>query len=206
MKNTHNDKNEGAESSASDKKKAVSDVSYMFNESSQVIRRKGNDDEVLATLQADGRLEYESEDTRKFHPQVERYLTDEAIQFDPETVTTKPSSDRTKPQNDADIAKENTKEYNAKIPKSPKKTPHQGDKTPAYVEWLKKYKPKTYAQRYGIIGEGEVTHYHKGKDPETGRPTVRAETSTAMLSTRKTHLTQKREAANDEGGDSAENN
>ena len=34
------------------------------------------------------------------------------------------------------------------IPFPPEKDPVQGDKTPAYVEWLKQYHPEQYQQKF----------------------------------------------------------
>lgn len=46
-----------------------------------------------------------------------------------------------------------------KTPPRPKKTKHEGDKTPAVVEWYLKYFPNEFETRYGVIGRysGPVT-------------------------------------------------
>lgn len=38
------------------------------------------------------------------------------------------------------------------IPPRPKKTKHDGDKTPAVVQWYYDYKPNEFATRYGVLG------------------------------------------------------
>ncbi len=35
-----------------------------------------------------------------------------------------------------------------KIPEAPAKDPAMGEKTPKYVEWLKKYHPKDFAKKF----------------------------------------------------------
>lgn len=47
-------------------------------------------------------------------------------------------------QDDIDFARQNG------IEPPPKKNPRFGDKTPAYVSWLKTHRPRKYAERYGI--------------------------------------------------------
>lgn len=39
---------------------------------------------------------------------------------------------------------------NEGVPMPPKKNPRFGDKTPAYVNWLKEFRPDLYMERYGI--------------------------------------------------------
>jgi hypothetical protein len=188
----------GAAKPAAAKKHVKSDVSYSLNEQNQVVRTKGTDETVLATFGEAGALHYESAATRKFHPQVLKFIEDEKIPFNPDAVTVTDDD----VQGTESIDDEHTPEFNAGIPKPPKKTIESGDKTPAYVDWLQKYKPKTYAQKYGIVGEGQVTKYKDGFDPNTGRPIKVAKTEDATLSRRKTHRTEKLEAADDQGDDS----
>lgn len=183
------------------KKKVQSDVVYSIDDDSREISRKKGDSApvVLATLTPAGGIHYVSAETRKMHPQVVRFLTDEKIEFNPDGVTVDDSELESK---DTDIDDEHTEEYNASIPSPPKKTIESGDKTPAYVDWLRKHKPKTYAQKYGIVGEGQVTKYLPAQD-ERGRPTLKAVTSEAILARRKTHRTEKLEAG-DPADDSGE--
>jgi hypothetical protein len=82
------------------------------------------------------------------------------------------------------------------IPPCPKKLMQFGDKTPAVVEWYKRYKPAEYRARYGIVGEGEVTKYVKRANPETGKMESVPEQVQATLAHRKIHTTEKVEAGN----------
>lgn len=78
----------------------------------------------------------------------------------------------------------------------PKKNPRFGDKTPAYVSWLREYRPKKYAEKFGIErkdqkvpiydSSGEIVRYEK---MDVGR--------------RKTHSSEKieRDASLDESMD-----
>ena len=43
-----------------------------------------------------------------------------------------------------------------KVPPPPKKNPQFGDKTPNYVEWLRKHRPEKYREKYGFKRRGEV--------------------------------------------------
>jgi hypothetical protein len=81
------------------------------------------------------------------------------------------------------------------IPPAPAQTIRDGDKTPAFVEWLKKYHPDKYATKFGIIGPGTVTKWAESKEPITGKPIRTPYTETAILSHRKTHLTEKPDAS-----------
>ena len=80
------------------------------------------------------------------------------------------------------------------IPPAPKQTIEAGDKTPAYVEWLKRYKPEEYAVRYGIRGEGTIHQVHYTKDEKTGKRIAHVTEKSALIADRKTHLTEKPEA------------
>lgn len=173
-------------------KKVASDVVYSINDDRQIVRTKGESaGVVLATLTEANGLEYVDAQTRKMHPQVVRFLADEKISFNADAVTV--AGDTELESQDTDIDSEHTPEYNASIPQPPKKTIESGDKTPAYVDWLRKFKPKTYAQKYGIVGEGQVTRYLPSQDAR-GRPTLTPKTEDAILSRRKTHRTEKLEA------------
>lgn len=150
-----------------------SKVSYTFDETSrEITRTDANGPQVLATIN-DKVLEYASMDTKKFHPAVVRFLNEEGIKF--ESIYIKGQK--------KDVVDEKD------IPKPPKKTIEQGDKTPAYVEWMKQYKPEEYKARYGIIGKGTVTKIEYGVN-QHNRPTKRSYKTEALLATRKTHLTE----------------
>mgnify|MGYP003128011140 CR=1 FL=1 len=72
----------------------------------------------------------------------------------------------------------------------PKKNPKFGDKTPAYVEWLKKYRPEKWAEKYGYKGEGQVPVFELNK--ETGVEEFNGYKD-ATFTRRKTHMTEKPE-------------
>lgn len=89
------------------------------------------------------------------------------------------------------------------IPPKPARDIAMGDKTPALVEWYKKYKPNEYAARYGIRGPGTVTKYRVELNERGEKVRIPYEVE-ATIATRKTHLTEKIEAnvhiADDENG------
>lgn len=76
-------------------------------------------------------------------------------------------------------------------PEPPKKNPQFGDKSPAFVEWLHKYRPEEFVKRYGVKGKGKVPVIVT--DPETGIDKVTGYKE-ADMATRKTHLTEKVES------------
>lgn len=82
-----------------------------------------------------------------------------------------------------------------KIPPIPKKDMRLGDKTPAVVEWYRKYKPAEFKARYGIKGEGVVTKFRVKKNEKDEDVKVPYEKA-ATLADRKIHLTEKVEAGN----------
>ncbi len=90
------------------------------------------------------------------------------------------------------------------IPPPPKKLMQFGDKTPALVEWYKKYKPAEYRARYGVRGPGTVTKTRKIMDPVTGRPTTETYHVEATIAERKTHLTEKPDASDQGTGEYAD--
>ena len=73
-------------------------------------------------------------------------------------------------------------------PLPPKKHPQFGDKTPAYVDWLKAHYPAKYEKRFGVTEKGVTMTIVKNG---------RSATVTADIARRKTHLTQKPEASED---------
>lgn len=95
-------------------------------------------------------------------------------------------------KDDVDFAKRNN------IPEPPKKNPQFGDKTPAFVEWLNKYRPDEYVKRYGVKGKGKVPVIVT--NPETGIDEVTGYRD-ADMATRKTHLTEKVESNRGLGDD-----
>lgn len=155
---------------------------YEINEVGQIYRTDKVGQRLhLATLR-DGAIVYVNENTKKYHPVVVRYLNDEKIEFDNDKTTTEGTSQESPYKPD-------------QIPPAPKKSPKYGDKTPEYVEWLKKYYPERYNERYGIRGPGVVTKVREGVDPKTGRPIKIRYKQEAIISKRKTHITEKAEGA-----------
>jgi len=67
----------------------------------------------------------------------------------------------------------------------------QGDKDPAYVLWLLRYKPAKFAKLYGIIGQAFVIKYDVKKDPESLATKKVARKEFCVMTRRKTHLTEK---------------
>jgi hypothetical protein len=156
-----------------------STVSYSTRDedgSKVIVRSDGKTDTDLATLK-DGKLEYADKTARtKYHTQVARYLNDENIAFDGSVSLAGQGTDDTEGKS---------------IPKAPKQTIEQGDKTPAYVEWVKKHKPKEFEARYGVRGEGKIEKTRRVTDVATGRPKDEAYTIDGVIADRKTHLTEK---------------
>jgi hypothetical protein len=83
----------------------------------------------------------------------------------------------------------------ANIPPMPKKDMRFGDKTPAVMEWYKKYHPEQYRARYGIVGPGTVTKYRREENEKGEKVSVPYEVD-AILARRKTKFTEKVEAGN----------
>ncbi len=91
----------------------------------------------------------------------------------------------------AKASNDDDKKFAAKngCPTPPKKNPMYGDKTPAYVEWLKEHRPDVFNAKYGVTGPGKVPVV----DDLTGEVTGYRD---ATMATRKNHLTDK-EASNE---------
>lgn len=85
-----------------------------------------------------------------------------------------------------------------KIPPRPKKTPKEGDKTPAVVEWYLKYRFNEFCARYGYRGKytGRVVSLEPLWEPRPndkvleyrGQEKVSQEVRDALVTDRKTHL------------------
>jgi hypothetical protein len=159
-------------------------IVYALDPTTGAITRtdKAGQVETLATIK-DGVLEYTSDETKRFHAAVVRFLNDEGVKF--ETIALKGAA---------------RDKVAVNIPPRPKMDPAKGDKTPAVVEWYRQYKPEEYKVKYGIVGEGTVIKTQTVTDPLTGRPKKIRTQHQATLSTRKIHLTEKLEA-NADGGD-----
>jgi hypothetical protein len=71
-------------------------------------------------------------------------------------------------------------------PQPPKKNPMQGDKTPAFVDWLHTYRLDEFKKRFGVIRRGKVPIIEpdmNGIDQVTGYRET-------WIASRKTHLTE----------------
>ena len=71
-------------------------------------------------------------------------------------------------------------------PMPPKKHPMQGDKTPAFVDWLHTYRLDEFKKRFGVIRRGKVPIIEadmNGIDQVTGYRET-------WIASRKTHLTE----------------
>jgi len=156
------------------------DISYkLAPDTGEITRTDKDSTSVIAVLDAkSGHVEFASHEFLKFRSPLLRFLNEEGVTY--KTIGVK-GGGRDKPDEDE--------------PPCPKTTIEAGDKTPAVVEWFKKYRPKEYAVRYGIRGPGEVQVF-AGFDtnPKTGEKTARYETKQAIIADRKTHLTEKPEA------------
>lgn len=83
-------------------------------------------------------------------------------------------------------------------PQPPAKNPQFGDKTPAFVDWVKAYRPDEFAARYGVKGKAQVPIIKT--NPETGIDEVTGYRE-ADMAIRRTHLTEKIETYNGLGED-----
>lgn len=158
------------------------ELSYTLNEAGEVVRTDKDGSLVVAVYHADDKRVEIVPEQAKYRPQVLRFLGSEEKKVDSVIL-----------QGDEPDAPK------AGIPPCPKPTMAAGDKTPAVVEWYKKYKPAEYRARYGIQGEGTVTKtrwIHNARGEKVKEPY----TVEATLAHRKTHLTEKVEAGNGDQG------
>lgn len=162
-------------------------IEYALTAGGDVTRTDKDSTIVVAKYDAEKGIVYLVPEWAKFRPAIVRWLNQE--EYPVKTILLE--GDRPDPSKN--------------IPKAPRKDPQFGDKTPAFVEWLRKYKPNEYKARYGIKGEGTVIKTRKVPDGEGGVRTESFEVH-ATLALRKTHLTEKVEAgvAGDEDDDTEE--
>lgn len=151
-------------------------IEYKLADNGDITRTDKDSTITVAKYEAESGILRLVKEWPKFRGPVVRYLNDEGKEVKHVLM----EGDK------LDVPKENE-------PPAPKKTIEAGDKTPAYVEWLKKYRPNEYKAQYGIIGEGTVTKYRTVKD-EKGQTTKEPYEVEATLALRKTHLTEKIEA------------
>lgn len=193
----------------------TSGIEYKMFGSGEVFRID-HDDGGKKTLMAkhDGEnLIFESANTRRFLPRVAAYLKSSKISY--KEIYTKAEGTETEAAQPPPIAPPNTPAPIAPaevvtenfdpnfqvegqqppaeiIPPPPLMNKRDGDKTKAYVEWMKRYKPEEYEERYGIIGQGTVTKFNRVPHPEIpGRYHREPYQKPALLARRKIHLTEK---------------
>lgn len=119
-------------------------ITYYFDEKSQEIHmRKGKGDEIL-----------EDKVVAHYDPESQALSFKNANQLRlwklPVTTFLAENEMLIKSYQRADL--EPDKPLTASIPPRPKKTKAAGDKTPAVVEWYRRYKPNEFKTRYGVIG------------------------------------------------------
>ena len=162
-------------------------VMYGDNSIARIDHDKGGERLNLGKLDG-GILVYESAQTKAYHAKVSAYLGANGIEFEGVYVKSQEGL-RADPVGGTQS-----------IPPPPLKNKRDGDKTQAYVEWMQKYKPEEFAAKYGVTGQGYVTKTRKIPDPEIpGRFSREAYKAPALLSRRKTHLTEKPDVQEDEG-------
>lgn len=161
-------------------------IEYTVTEDGKVMRTDKDGALHVATLSSAGVLELIPENA-KFRPAVVRFLNEQA-EIEGTGVPPIKSIILAGDKPDAD----------KNIPPCPKPTMRDGDKTPAVVEWYRKYKPSEYKARYGIIGEGKVMK-EKTRIDDEGKPVKTMVEIDALLAERKIHLTERPEAQTSQG-------
>lgn len=151
-------------------------LEYRMDAGGKITRTDKDSSVHVATLIDGGKLVLVPQ-WSKFRPAVVRWLNDQDLT--PKSIVMEGDEDRTPKEN---------------IPPMPKKEMRLGDKTPAVVEWYRKYKPAEYKARYGIKGEGTVTKYRTVINPNTGIPEKQAYQVDCVLAERKIEGTEKMEA------------
>lgn len=163
-------------------------IDYALNEAGEITRTDKDSTTVVAKYDRSTKIVRIVEQWSKFRPAIIRWLNAEEIKIESILM----EGDRPDPV------------PNGGIPPRPKMTDREGDKTPAVVEWYRKYKPAEYRARYGIKGDGMVTK-RRIEFNEKGEKVAVPYQVEATLAQRKTHLTEKVEAGSgagdDEGGE-----
>lgn len=154
----------------------------MAEDTGAITRTDANGTIHVATYRATDKTLVLVEEWENFRPAVVRWLNENDM---PPARIIRESDDTPTPKAAAPARV---------IPPMPKKNPRLGDKTPAVVDWYKRYKPEEYRARYGIIGPGMVTKTRKVLDPETGKTVTQAYEVEAVIAHRKIPGTEKLEA------------
>lgn len=132
-------------------------------------------------------------DKKQYAAAVTRWLRDrDEAPPEEQTVADKPKSTESSDLDDAAFARKTG------CPPPPKKNPQFGDKTPAYVDWLHRYRYDAWVDRYGVIGKAKVPVVET--NPDTGIEEVTGYRE-AYIARRKTHLTELVESGRNLGDD-----
>lgn len=174
----------------------------------------------IATLNEANELEWTNPEHKKFAARVTRWLAEKAKEEEAQAhagngapeATTKLTPEQQDAADQkgieaeakrqtakADAANTDDKAFAQRngCPPPPKKNPQFGDKTPAYVEWLKEHRPSVFKERFGVQRKGKVAVIEAGPHGED----VVVGYRDADMATRKTHLTEKIATDNSAGED-----
>lgn len=162
-------------------------IDYALTEAGEITRTDKDSTIVVARYDRTTKIVRIVPEWQKFRPAVIRFLNSEEVQAKIESIILE--GDR------PDAPK-------ADIPPRPKMDPRFGDKTPAVVDWYRKYKPAEYKARYGIVGEGTITKFRTEKNEKGETVKVPFEIE-ATLAHRKIHTTEKIEAGSVDGDEGA---
>jgi hypothetical protein len=162
---------------------------------SQITRTDKDSTTTVAIYEHEtGAIVFETQELTKFRVPTLRFLNDEQVPYKLMTVKGE-KRDKIK-DDEPPCPKPNPKDRDEVVAYM-----RDGDKWAPIVEWFKRYRPREYAIRYGIIGEGEVQKLDGfDTNQKTGEKTPRYVTKQALIATRKIHLTEKPEA-NDQPAD-----
>lgn len=153
-------------------------IEYKLTEAGELVRTDKDSSVVIARYDRSTCIVRIVPEWAKFRPAAIRFLNAEEVKI--ETIIMEGDEpDKPKP--------------GVVIPPKPKRTIEAGDKTPALVEWYRRYKPAEYKARYGIVGEGTITKHRKEKNEKGETVSIPFQVD-ATLAHRKTHLTEKIEA------------
>lgn len=173
-------------------------VSYaMYGDGSiyRIDHENGNQKQKLATHDGES-LIYVNQEARKFHMRVAMYLKEAGVEYAGTFVS--PDADEVPPP--APVRRDANPVPEGNIPPPPRKNKRDGDKTPEYVEWVRKYRPQEFIERYGIQGDGTVTKFRKVPHKEiAGRYSEEPYQMPALIARRKIHLTELPQGKDDEG-------
>lgn len=161
---------------STDKEEKAPLIEYALDERGIITRTDKTDTITVAVLKKDSALVLKPE-WAKFRPAIVRWL-----------------NENDKAPTAVYLEGDEPSDKKVNIPPMPRKNPRLGDKTPAVVEWFKRYHTEQYRARYGIKGPGTVTKHRQEINPETGQTQKVPYEVEATIAVRKTHLTEKLDA------------